>query len=71
MIMAKIAKRLLKWRRRLRTGAIMTSEKFAQIKRKAAAAGARVPSAVAGAAYWTTTKAKFRARMRRRRRRVA
>lgn len=66
MIMAKIAKKLLKWRRRLRRGAIMAPATFAEIKRKAAAAGARIPAAVAGAAYWKTAKAKFRAKRARR-----
>lgn len=60
--MAKMAKKLLRWRRRLRRGAIMTPEKFQEIKRKAAAGGARSPVAVAGAAYWQTAKAKFRQR---------
>jgi hypothetical protein len=40
----------------------MKPETFEQIKRKAAASGARNPEAVAGAAYWETAKAKFRKR---------
>lgn len=60
--MAAVSKALKAWRGRQKRGAIMKPETFEQIKRKAAASGARNPEAVAGAAYWETAKAKFRKR---------
>lgn len=53
-------KGLLAWRSRQKRGAIMKLSTFEKIKRKATAAGATNPEAVAGAAYWATAKAKFR-----------
>ena len=55
-----ISKKLLKWRKKQKRGAIMKPETFAEIARKAAAAGKKNPKAVAGKAYWRTAKAKFR-----------
>lgn len=54
-------KQMLKWRAKQAPGAIMTPEEFAAIERKAAAGGARNPKKVAGAAYWGTVKAKYKA----------
>jgi len=45
----------------------MKPSTFKKIKRKAAAAGARSPEAVAGAAYWRTARAKFRKSKRKKR----
>lgn len=63
----KTSKSLRKWRRRQKRGAIMKPSTFKKIKRKAAAAGARSPEAVAGAAYWRTARAKFRKSKRKKR----
>ena len=56
-----MSKALLKWRKRQPEGAIMEPETFSSIERKAAAGGARNAEKVAGAAYWATAKAKFKA----------
>jgi len=55
-----ISKKLLKWRRKQKRGAIMKPSTFAAIEKKAAAGGATNPAAVAGKAYWKTAKAKYR-----------
>jgi len=55
-----ISKKLLKWRRKQKRGAIMKPSTFAAIEKKAAASGATNPKAVAGRAYWKTAKAKYR-----------
>ena len=60
--MGKISKKILKWREKQPEQGIMSTEKFEEIKRKAAAGGAISPSAVAGASYWKTVKAKFKER---------
>ena len=52
----------LKWRRKQPPGKIMKPSTFQKIKRAAAASGADDPEKVAGAAYWTTVKAKYRKR---------
>lgn len=57
----KMSHKLLLWRRRQKRGAIMKPSTFESIKRKAAAAGATNPEAVAGKAYWNTAKEKYRA----------
>ena len=62
--MAKETKKLLAWRKRQKPGAIMKPSTFKTIERKAAARGYSNPEAVAGRAYWTTAKAKFRKLMR-------
>lgn len=56
----KPSQKLLMWRKHQKRGAIMKPATFAAIKRKAAAAGASNPAAVAGAAYWRTARAKYR-----------
>lgn len=58
----KTSKDLRTWRGKQKEGAIMKPSTFKKIERKAASAGARNPKAVAGKAYWTTAKAKYRAR---------
>jgi hypothetical protein len=63
-VMAKVNKKLLKWRKRQKRGAIMKPETFEGIKAKAAAEGATNPEKVAGKAYWDTAKAKFARRKR-------
>ena len=55
-----ISKKLLKWRRKQKRGAIMEPSTFAAIEKKAAESGATNPKAVAGKAYWKTAKAKYR-----------
>lgn len=50
---------LKKWRRGLKKGAIMKPGTFEKIKKKAAAAGANDPEAVAGKAYWGAAKKKY------------
>ncbi len=60
--MAKTSVGLRKWREKQKSGAIMRPSTFKKIERKAAAAGADNPEAVAGAAYWATAKAKYRGR---------
>jgi hypothetical protein len=60
----KMPKALLEWRERQRAGAIMRPSTFERIVRKAAARGYRNPKAVAGKAYWTTVRAKYRKRRR-------
>jgi len=67
-----IAKRILAWRRKKSPGAIMKPETFEEIKGKAEAKGKyRSPTAVAGAAYWQTVRAKWRERRSKARARVA
>ena len=56
------SEKLLKWRRRQKRGAIMSSKQFKEIERDAAASGASDPAAVAGKAYWNTARKKFRER---------
>jgi len=56
----KVNPKLLRWRKRLKRGAIMKPSTFAAIEKKAAASGATNPKAVAGKAYWKTAKAKYR-----------
>lgn len=59
----KMPRKLLRWRKRQKKGAIMEPETFEEIKRKAAASKkTRDAKKVAGAAYWKTAKAKFRER---------
>jgi len=58
--LAKISRRVLKYRERQRRGAVMRPSTFAAIERRAAAGGAYDPAAVAGAAYWKTLAAKYR-----------
>lgn len=55
-------KGMLAWRSRQEPGAIMRPAIFERIERRAEAAGARSPEAVAGAAYWQTARAKYRQR---------
>lgn len=55
-----ISKKLLKWRRKQKKGAIMKPETFAAIEKKAEASGATNPKKVAGKAYWASAKAKYR-----------
>lgn len=50
--MAKIPKKVLKWRAKQPRGAIMTPERFASIEKGAAKGGARNPKGVAGGQYW-------------------
>jgi len=52
-------KGMLAWRSRQKRGKIMRPSTFEAIKRKAAAAGATNPEAVAGKAYWRTAKSKY------------
>lgn len=60
------------WRRKQKRGAIMRPSTFVEIESKARRAGYADPQAVAGRAYWTTAKAKYRkAQARKRRRRSA
>jgi hypothetical protein len=54
-----IPKAELAWRAKQKKGAIMKPETFKAIERKAAAAGATNPAAVAGHAYWVTAKEKY------------
>lgn len=63
--MAKLAKDILEWRERQKTGAIMKPSTFEKIKRSATARGATSGKRVAGAAYWQTVKAKHRGRKKR------
>jgi len=53
---------MLAWRSRQKRGAIMKPSTFEEIEKKATAAGATNPKAVAGAAYWKTAEAKFKKR---------
>lgn len=57
--MAKIPKKVLKWRGRQGEGKIMKPSTFKGIEKKAAASGATDPEAVAGSAYWKTAMAKY------------
>lgn len=57
--MAKISKKLLKWRKRQKRGAIMKPSTFKEIEARAAASGATNPKDVAGHAYWATARKKF------------
>jgi len=58
--MAKIPKKVLKWRAKQAPGAIMTPEKFESIKQGAAKSGSAVnPEAVAGKQYWGKVMEKF------------
>lgn len=56
----RAGKGLAAWRSRQKRGAIMEPSTFQEIKKKAAARGARSSEDVAGAAYWKTAKAKFK-----------
>lgn len=56
-----IPKKELDWRKKQKRGAIMKPSTFQNIEAKAKAAGAKNPAAVAGAAYWQTAAAKYRA----------
>ncbi len=58
------------WRERQRRGSVMRPETFAKIERRAARAGYADPRAVAGKAYWTTARAKYRKAQARKRRRA-
>lgn len=71
--MAKINRSVLKWRKKQKRGAIMTPERFAQIKAEATRkyGSAERGEKAAGSAYWTTVKAKHRAAVRMRRKRKA
>lgn len=62
--MAKISKRLKKWRKRQKPGAIMKPGTFESIKRTARRAGLSKERAekIAGAAYWQAAKKKFKKR---------
>lgn len=60
--MAKVPKKVLRWRERQRKGRIMRPSTFKRIEREARRRGATDPTAVAGAAYWKTVRAKFRRR---------
>lgn len=62
--MAKLAKKILKWREQQRPGAIMKPSTFERIKRSAAARGATSGKKVAGAAYWRTVEAKYKKAMK-------
>ncbi len=59
--MAKIPKKVLKWREKQPTGAIMSPEKFESIKKGAAKGGAKDPEAVAGSQYWDDVRKKYAA----------
>lgn len=59
-IMGKIAKKVLKWREKQPTGAIMTPEKFESIKKGVARSGsAKDAQAVAGSKYWDEVMQKY------------
>ena len=61
--MPKIKKEILKWRERQPAGAIMRPETFEKIKKEAKKRyniGEKRASKIAGKAYWTTVKAKYR-----------
>jgi hypothetical protein len=58
--MAKIPKKVLKWRAKQRSGSIMRPEKFEAIKKGAEKSGADDPAAVAGAKYWEEVKEKYK-----------
>lgn len=51
------------WRAKQRPGAIMKPSTFERIKREAK--GARDPEAVAGAAYWSVARRKYRKYLKR------
>lgn len=57
--MAKISRKMIQWRRKQKPQSIMTTEKFEEIKERAAAGGATNPEAVAGSSYWKTARAKY------------
>lgn len=59
--MAKVSEGLKKFKASQKRGAIMKPSTFKSIEKKAAASGASNPKAVAGAAYWQTAKAKYKA----------
>ena len=52
---------LKEWRNKQKEGAIMKPSTFKEIEAKAKASGASNPEKVAGAAYWKTADAKFKA----------
>ena len=64
-------KKLLEWRAKQKPGTIMSPETFKKIE---ASAGKNPkydnPAAVAGKAYWTTAKAKFKEAQAKKRKRV-
>ena len=60
--MSKISRKMKRWRRKQKRGAIMQPATFEAIKRKAQEMGYIKPEAVAGKAYWKTARAKFRKR---------
>lgn len=55
----RAGKGMLAWRSRQKPGAIMKPSTFTGIEKKAAAAGATDPEAVAGSAYWKAVGAKY------------
>ena len=56
----KMSAGLKSWRKKQKPGAIMKSSTFKKIASKAKKAGYKNPKAVAGKAYWTTAKAKYK-----------
>lgn len=54
-----IPERVLAWRERLRRGSIMRPKTFKKIKGRARKTGYRIPSAVAGKAYYVTLLSKY------------
>lgn len=61
--MPKIAKKILKWRKKQREGSIMKPATFQKIKRgakKRYKIGEERATKVAGSAYWQTVKAKYK-----------
>ena len=67
MARKKTTKGLREWREKQKRGAIMKPKTFKKIERKARAAGARNPKAVAGKAYWRTAEAKYKKAKRKKR----
>ena len=62
----KIPAAELKFREGRKRGSVMKPKTFKKIERKAKKAGYKHPRAVAGAAYWKTLLAKFKAAMKKR-----
>ena len=56
----KESKGLLAWRRKQKRGSIMKRKTFEEIEHEAAGKGYKSAKAVAGKAYWTTAKSKYK-----------
>ncbi len=60
--MVKMSKENLDWRKKQKRGAIMKPKTFKKIEQKSEAEGhsAKIAKEIAGSAYWTTEKSKFK-----------